>query len=311
MVDCIAAKSGEGWMAINGDSAEVLPQLKSESVDFSVYSVPFGDLFTYSDSERDLGNCATDEEFFEQYGYIIREKLRLTKPGRLTAVHCSNLPTRKWRDGYIGTHRFAHKLCDAHEDNGWQFARDIIIRKDPVVENTRSHAVNLGHGILLADSTRSWPGSHDYVMLFRKPGKNVVPVAHSKKDFPVEQWQEWAESVWMNINQTDTLNNKAAASKWIGGAVSLNVVRSEDDERHVCPLQLHLIERLVIMYCNPGEIVMSPFAGIGSEGVVSVRRKRKFLGVELNGKYWESMCGSLESAHAQSNSLFDMMNAAE
>lgn len=305
MVSCLNARQSDAWVAMNGDCAEVLAQMPSESIDLSVYSVPFGDLFTYSESERDLGNCATDKEFFEQYGYIIREKLRVTKPGRLTAVHCSNLPTRKWRDGYIGTRRFAHKLCDAHEDNGWHFARDIIIRKDPVVENTRSHAVNLGHGILLADSTRSWPGSHDYVMLFRKPGKNVVPVSHNKKDFPVEQWQEWAESVWMNINQTDTLNNKVSASKWIGDAVSLNAVKNEDDERHVCPLQLHLIERLVIMYSNPGEVVLSPFMGIGSEGVVSVRRKRKFIGIELNAKYWASACGSLEASESGAVDLFD------
>ena len=304
MVECMNAATGEDWTAYCGDSGEVLPQLPPDCIDFSAYSVPFGDLFVYSESERDLGNCATGDEFYQQYRFIIREKLRVTKPGRLTAVHCSDLPTRKWKQGYIGTERFSDKLADAHEAEGWEFVRRITVWKDPVVEMTRTKALSLLHKQIKKDSTCSWPGSPDYIMLFRKHGDNAVPVTHTAQEFPVSQWQKWASPVWMDINQTDTLNNKAAASKWIGDALSLDVAADSDDEKHLCPLQLHLIERLLVMYSNPGDVVLSPFMGIGSEGVVSLRRNRKFVGIELKGGYHASACRALEAASRASVDLF-------
>ena len=307
MVDCLNSASGRRWTAINGDSALVLPQLPDGSVDFSIYSPPFSDLFVYSDSLNDLGNNASDADFFEQYGFVIREKLRLTKPGRLSAVHCSDLPTRKWKDGYIGTKPFSDQITDAHLRAGWHFLRRVTIWRDPVVEMTRTKALSLLHKQILKDSTCSWPGSPDYVLLFRRPGDNLQSVGHRAKEFPVEMWQRWASPVWMDINQTDTLNNKASADRWIGDPINLSAAREAADEKHLCPLQLGLIERALTMWSNPGEVVLSPFMGIGSEGVVAMRRGRKFLGVELKPSYWRQACRALEAAE---RSAVDLMNPA-
>ena len=303
MVDCLSSAAGKRWSAYNGDSGMVLPQLPDGCVDFSIYSPPFGDLFVYSDSANDLGNNASDEDFFEQYGFIIREKLRLTKPGRLTAVHCSDLPTRKWKDGYIGTKPFSDQITQAHLDAGWRFVRRVTIWRDPVVEMTRTKALSLLHKQILKDSTCSWPGTPDYLLLFRKPGDNAEAVGHKPADFPVELWQKWASPVWMDINQTDVLNNKASADRWIGDPINLSDAREDADERHLCPLQLQLIERALTMWSNPRDVVLSPFMGIGSEGVVAMRRGRRFLGVELKGSYFHQACRALEAAERSSVDL--------
>ncbi len=304
MVDCLSAASGQRWIAYNGDSCAILPQLPGETVDFSVYSPPFGDLFVYSESANDLGNSANDAEFFEHYQFIIREKLRVTKPGRLTAVHCSDLPTRKWKDGYIGTKPFSDQITEAHRAAGWQFCRRVTIWRDPVVEMTRTKALHLLHKQILKDSTCSWPGTPDYLLVFRKPGDNAVPVGHRPADFPVDLWQKWASPVWFDINQTDVLNNRASASRWIGDPISLDAAAEDADERHLCPLQLPLIERAQVMWSNPGEVVLSPFLGIGSEGVVAMRRGRRFLGIELKPSYWRQACRALEASEQNASDLF-------
>lgn len=303
-VRCLNSATGDNWQAINGDSCDVLAQLPAHSVGFSVYSPPFGDLFVYSESANDIGNSANDEEFFEHYQFIIRQKLRVTKPGRLTAVHCTDLPTRKWKDGYIGTKPFSDQITAAHEEAGWHFVRRVTVWRDPVVEMTRTKALNLLHKQILKDSTCSWPGGPDYLLIFRAPGENAEPVGHKPKNFPVEQWQKWASPVWMDISQTAVLNNKDEADKWIGHAVNLNAAREADDERHLCPLQLPLIERAITMWSNPGDIVLSPFMGVGSEGVVALNLRRKFFGCELKPSYWRQAVTALEAAHENAADLF-------
>ena len=303
-VRCLNSAAGKNWTALQGDSCDVLPQLADGSVGFSIYSPPFGDLFVYSESANDLGNCKDDGEFFSHYGFLIREKLRVTKPGRLSAVHCSDLPTRKWKDGFIGTKPFSDWIVQAHLDAGWRFLRRVTIWRDPVVEMTRTKALNLLHKQILKDSTCSWPGGPDYLLMFRAPGDNAEPVGHKPADFPVELWQRWAEPVWMDINQTDVLNNKATADRWIGDPVDLGTARDRQDEKHLCPLQCSLIERAIVMWSNPGDVVLSPFLGIGSEGVVALRRGRKFIGIELKESYWRQACRSLGAAEANAVTLF-------
>jgi hypothetical protein len=197
---------------------------------------------------------------------------RVTKPGRLTAVHCSELLFTKWKDGRIGLKDFPGAIIKAHEAEGWTLHSRVTIWKDPVVEMTRTKALGLLYKQLKIDSTRSRQGMADYVLVFRAPGENAEPVGHDAAEFPVEQWQQWASPVWMDIRQTNTLNVQAA--------------RENGDERHICPLQLDLIERAVVLWSNPGDVVLSQFMGIGSEGVVAVKRKRKFVGVELKNSYF-------------------------
>jgi len=293
MIECLDSYSGQQFMAYNGDCVSVARQLADDSVGFSIYSPPFQNIFVYSDSEADIGNCATDEEFNQHYQFLTRELFRLTKPGRLTAVHCSDLPSSKWKDGVIGLKDFPADIVRIHQAEGWIFHSRICVWRDPVVEMTRTKALGLLYKQLKKDSTRSRMGLADYVLVFRKPGDNAEPVEQRPENFPVSQWQQWASPVWMDINQTNTLNVKMAKD----GA----------DERHLCPLQLDLIERAVTMWSNPGDVVLSPFMGIGSEGVTSLKLKRKFIGIELKPSYFKHACRYLEAQESQQ----DMFEAAE
>lgn len=295
-IRCLNSASGNNWTAIHGDCVDVLSQLPSESIGFSVYSPPFGNLFVYSDSAADMGNSATDGEFETHYAYEVREKFRLTKPGRLTAVHCSDLPMTKWRDGEIGIKDFSGAIIRLHEAAGWVLHSRVTIWKCPVVEMTRTKALGLLYKQLRSDSGRSRMGMPDYLLVFRKPGENAEPITHRAEEFPVSQWQEWASPVWMTVNQTRTLNVKAA--------------KDQADEKHLCPLQLDVIERALHMWSNPGDVVMSPFLGIGSEGWCSLRTKRRFIGVELKESYWRQACRNLASAESNSGDLFDIGDAA-
>lgn len=295
-IRCLNSASGNNWTAIHGDCVDVLSQLPSESIGFSVYSPPFGNLFVYSDSAADMGNSATDDEFEAHYAYEVREKFRLTKPGRLTAVHCSDLPMTKWRDGEIGIKDFSGTIIRLHEAAGWVLHSRVTIWKCPVVEMTRTKALGLLYKQLRSDSSRSRMGMPDYLLVFRKPGENAEPITHRAEEFPVSQWQEWASPVWMTVNQTRTLNVKAA--------------KEQADEKHLCPLQLDVIERALHMWSNPGDVVMSPFLGIGSEGWCSLRTKRRFIGVELKESYWRQACRNLASAESNSGDLFDIGDAA-
>jgi hypothetical protein len=297
VIECLDSAAGESFVAYNGDCVAVAGQLADETVGFSVYSPPFQNIFVYSDSEADMGNCTTDEEFNRHYQFLIKELYRLTKPGRLTAVHCSDLPSSKWKDGVIGLKDFPGDIVRAHQAEGWIFHSRICVWRDPVVEMTRTKALGLLYKQLKKDSTRSRMGLADYVLVFRKPGDNAEPVEQMPENFPVSQWQQWASPVWMDINQTNTLNVKMAKD----GA----------DERHLCPLQLDLIERAVTMWSNPGDVVLSPFMGIGSEGVSALKLKRRFIGIELKPSYFKHATCYLEQAERQGDFLFAGIEAAE
>lgn len=284
-ITCINEKHGPDYAAYHGETVSVCSQLPDNCIDFSIYSPPFSNIFVYSDSAADMGNCANDAEFFEQYTYLIKEKLRITKPGRLSAVHCSDLPVRKGVDGYIGIKDFSGDIVRAHMSAGWILHTKITIWRCPVVEMTRTKALGLLYKQLQKDSSLSRMGMPDYVMVFRKPGDNGNPIRHTHADLPVEQWQKIASPVWMDIQQSNTLNKVGA--------------RESADERHICPLQLDLIERALLMWSNPGDTVLSPFMGIGSEGFCSLKQGRKFIGVELKESYWMQACQYLDGESAQ------------
>lgn len=290
-VRCLAEAHGERYAAYHGDCVDVVRQLPDASVGFSVYSPPFSNLFVYSDSAADMGNAGSDEEFLEHYGYLLAELARVTKPGRLSAVHCSDLPLTKWKDGVIGIKDLSGDIIRAHQAAGWVLHSRITVWKCPVVEMTRTKALGLLYKQLKKDSTRSRAGMADYLLVFRAPGENAEPVGHEAEDFPVEQWQQWASPVWMDIQQTNTLNAAVA--------------REAADERHLCPLQLDLIKRALILWSNPGDVVLSPFMGIGSEGVESLREKRRFIGVELKESYFRQAVKALDAVDRQ-RGLFDV-----
>lgn len=283
---CLKSDRGTNWQAINGDCVDVISQLPDDSIGFSVYSPPFGSLFVYSTSAADMGN-STDEEFAAHYGYLVKEKFRVTKPGRLTAVHCSDLPMTKWKDGAVGIKDFSGDIIRLHEEAGWIMHGRRTIWKCPVVEMTRTKHVGLLYKQLQKDSSKSRGGMPDYLITFIKPGENLSPIPHTPEDFPLEQWQEWASPVWMSVDQTNVLNVRLA--------------RENGDERHLCPLQLDVIERALVMWSNPGDVILSPFMGVGSEGVMSLKHGRKFFGIELKESYWKQACKYLKAEEGQGN----------
>lgn len=291
MVRCLGEQHSKDFAAYWGDCVDVTRQLPADSIDFSIYSPPFSNLFVYSDSICDMGNAANDEEFFEHYRYVVQELYRLTLTGRLSAVHCSDLPLTKWKDGVIGIKDLSGGIIRLHEESGWTLHSRITIWKSPVVEMTRTKALGLLHKQLLKDSGRSRAGMPDYLLVFRKDGLNPKPIEHSRENFPVEQWQEWASPVWMTVDQTNVLNTA--------------VVRSEKDEKHLCPLQLDVIHRALILWSNPGDTVLSPFMGIGSEGVESLKLGRRFVGVELKREYFNQAAALLDAMSRQEVLRFD------
>lgn len=267
---------GTDWRLMLGDSCERLAELPDESIDLSVYSPPFASLFTYSPSERDLGNSASRAEFLEHYGFIIRENLRLTKPGRIACIHVQQLATTKATHGYSGLTDFRGDVIRAYVDNGWWFHGEVTVNKDPQAQAIRTKAHALTFATKNRDSAGTRPALADYLLLFRKPGDNEVPI---KNDVTNDEWIEWAQPVWWDIKETNTLN--------------VRVARDEADERHICPLQLDFIERCVRLWSNPGETVLSPFAGIGSEIYMARKLGRKGIGCELKPSYWRTAVDNL------------------
>lgn len=257
----------------NGDSCEILPGIPENSIHFEIYSPPFASLYTYSNSERDLGNCKSDAEFFEHFGFIIRELYRVLMPGRIMAVHCMNLPTSKERDGYIGIRDFRGDLIRAFEKAGFIYHSEVCIWKDPVIAMQRTKALGLLHKQLKKDSCMSRQGIPDYLVVMRKPGENPERVEHTNESFPVAIWQRYASPIWTDINPSDTLQ--------------ANSCRDEKDEKHICPLQLTVIRRALNLWTNPNDTVLSPFMGIGSEGVVSLQNGRRFVGMELKPTWYQ------------------------
>ena len=289
MVKCLNDAHGTNWAAYHGDTVSVMAQLPDASVDFSVYSPPFADLFTYSDSEADMGNNSGDEQFFEHYRFAVEQIYRLTKPGRLTSVHCKDLPSFKFRHGAVGLRDFPGDVIRAHTDFGWIYHSRVTVWKDPVTEMQRTKALGLLHKQIIKDSSMSRMGLPDYVLTFRKPGENAEFVAHDRESFPVDQWQEWASPVWMDIRQGEVLDKVQA--------------RAPQDEKHIVPLQLDLIRRCLVLWSNPGDTVLSPFMGIGSEGYCSLKHGRKYIGIELKDSYFKQACRYLAGVEAQPDLL--------
>ena len=321
--------SGEDWTVWNGDCVEVARGLPDNSVHLTVYSPPFESLYTFSDDPRDMSNCTDKETFWTHYRFLIDEVFRATKPGRIVCVHCMQLPTSKTRDGFIGIRDFRGEIVRAHMDAGFYFHSEVMIRKDPVVAMQRSKSIGLLHKQVCKDSTISRMALADYVVVFRKPGDNAEPVSgpfdayygnettpdgalksessfrgvsHDKPGDPwysVAVWQRYAESVWLDIAQGDVLNRKEA--------------RDEPDEAHISPLQLTVIRRCVDLWSNPGDVVFSPFAGIGSELYVALQMSRKAIGAELKGSYFKQAVKNLQSAETKSGdkSLLSLMDVAE
>lgn len=294
-IRCLNQQLGKNYSAFHGDCVDVVSQLPDKSIGFSVYSPPFGDLFIYSDSEADMGNSSSDGEFFAHYEFLIMQMARVMKPGRLVAVHCSDLPFRKWKDGKLGIRDFSGDIVRAHERYGFTLHSRVTIWKDPVVEMTRTKALGLLYKQLQKDSSKSRTGMPDYLLVFRAPGENEEPIGHKPTEFPVSQWQQWASPVWMDIQQTNTLN--------------VRIAKDDKDEKHLCPLQLDLIERAVVLWSNPGDVVLSPFMGVGSEGYVSLNLHRKFVGVELKQSYWKQACRAMDAIEAAGPSMFEIMGA--
>jgi DNA modification methylase len=278
-----------------GDCVEGVRSLESDSVGYTIFSPPFSSLYTYSASDRDMGNSSGDDQFFKHFGYLIPELFRVTKPGRLVSFHCMNLPTSKARNGFIGIRDFRGHLIAAFEKAGWIFHSEVCIWKDPVVAMQRTKALGLLHKQVCKDSAMSRQGIPDYLVTMRKPGVNDTPCEGPFTDFAgdpdtfqntgnmsIDIWQRYASPVWMDINPSRTLQKKSA--------------RENKDERHICPLQLDVIERGLQLWSMPGDTVLSPFMGIGSEGYCAVKMKRKFVGFELKESYWKQACKNLRQA---------------
>lgn len=296
MVDSVIDQSaGQEWCIYNADCVEAVSGMPDDSVGFSVFSPPFASLYTYSNSERDMGNCASYEVFWEQFGFLVDQLFRVLKPGRCVSVHCMNLPKTKTHHGHIGIQDFRGDIIRRYEAAGFHYHSEVCIWKDPVIAMQRTKAIGLLHKQLCKDSCMSRQGVPDYVCTFRKPGENPEPVAGELDYFAGDQstfkvtgrlsidvWQRYASPVWMDINPSNTLQYTTA--------------RDEEDERHICPLQLDVIERCIQLWSNPGDVVLSPFAGIGSEGHVAIKTGRKFIGVELKPSYYRIACQNMRAA---------------
>jgi len=274
--------AGKGWTMHLGDCVEVVREMDDDSAHFSVFSPPFASLYTYSNSDRDMGNCDDHAEFWAHFRFLITELIRVMMAGRLVSVHCMDLPTSKTRDGVIGLKDFRGDVIRAFEAVGFIFHSSVVIWKDPVTAMQRTKALGLLHKQLKKDSCMSRQGIPDYLVTFRKPGENPERVSHTNESFPVSIWQRHASPVWMDINPSDTIQFRSA--------------REHKDERHIAPLQLEVIRRAVNLWSNPGDLVLSPFAGIGSEGFVALEMDRQFVGVELKRSYWRQACKNLKNA---------------
>lgn len=294
-MNCLNQEVHANWAMYHGDCVEVLKGVPDHSIGYSIFSPPFASLYTYSNSPRDMGNVRNDEEFFHHFGFLIDELLRVMEPGRDVSFHCMLMPTSKARDGVIGLRDFRGDLIRAFQDRGFIYHSEVCIWKDPVTAMQRTKALGLLHKTVRGNASMSRQGIPDYLVTMRAPGDPVHRVTHDTKDYPVAKWQKVASPVWMDIDPNDTLQYRSA--------------REHDDERHICPLQLGVIRRGIDLWTNPGDIVLSPFAGIGSEGYVSVEMGRKFIGIELKDSYFKQACMNIGQAGAQMD-IFGEMDVA-
>ena len=283
--------AGEGYTVHMGDCVKWARRMDDNSIDYSVFSPPFADLFVYSNSDHDMGNCKDDGEFVAQFRFLVSELFRVLKPGRNVSFHCMNLPTTKMRQGFIGIRDFRGDLIRVFQDAGFVYHSEVCIWKDPVVAMQRTKALGLLHKTIRENSTMTRMGLPDYVVTMRKPGDCEERVTHDGvNDLPVDLWQKYASPVWFDIDQGRTLNKMPA--------------RDENDQKHMCPLQLDVIERCIHLWTNKGDLVFSPFTGIGSEGYTAVRMGRRFVGTELKPQYWKLACQNIEDACSEQKGLF-------
>lgn len=279
-MNCIDQIVTDKYAAYHGDCVEVLEGLPDQSIGYSIFSPPFQSLYTYSNSPRDMGNCRSDAEFFGHLDFLIAQLRRVMMPGRDVSFHCMLMPASKERDGYIGLKDFRGDLVRAFQKHGFIYHSEVTIWKDPVTAMQRTKALGLLHKSVRENAAMCRQGIPDYLVTMRTPGEQAQRVTHD--DYPVDLWQKVASPVWMDINPSDTLQYRSA--------------REHDDERHICPLQLEVIRRGVQLWTNPGDIVLSPFMGIGSEGFVSVQMGRRFVGVELKKSYYDQAVRNLDAA---------------
>lgn len=320
MVKVIDQVHKEDYAIYHADTVEVAKGLPENSIDFSVFSPPFESLYTYSNSDRDMGNSKDSGQFWQQYLYLIKEQFRVMKPGRIIAIHCMNLPTSKQNDGFIGIRDFRGEIIREYQKAGFIYHSEVVIWKDPVVAMQRTKALGLLHKTIKKDSSMSRMGIPDTMVMFRKPGDNAEPISgeftyyvgtepapgfkrhvwddgreawtvqDGSENTSVDVWQRYASPIWMDINQSDTLNFREG--------------RDSDDERHICPLQLDVVQRCLQLWSNPGDVVWSPFMGIGSEGYMSLKAGRKFIGAELKESYFKLAQRNLKAAKQTQYDLF-------
>jgi hypothetical protein len=299
------SQEGNGWIVYHGDNVEVIKGLPDSSLHYQIYSPPFSSLYTYSSSERDMGNCRTMDEFYGHFRFLAPELMRTLKPGRLMSFHCMNLPTSKERDGVIGIIDFRGELIRLFKEYGFIYHSEVCIWKDPVTAMQRTKALGLLHK--QKDSCMSRQGIPDYLVTMRKPGENpervegcfeqyigedgTGPSAGAEGErFSIEVWQRYASPIWSDIKAGDTLQKESA--------------REDEDERHICPLQLQVIERGIELWSNPGDVVFDPFTGIGSTGYQALKSGRKFIGCELKESYYKQSVGNLQAAEIKQEGLF-------
>lgn len=319
-MNIIDQASGKAWHLYCGDCIEVARGLPTNSLHYTIFSPPFESLYTFSDDPRDLSNCSDSETFWTHFRFLIAELHRATMPGRLVSIHCMQLPTSKLRDGFIGLRDFRGEIIRAFQDAGFIYHSEVCIRKDPVSAMQRTKSIGLLHKQVCKDSALSRMAVADYVVSMRKPGDNPEPIAgafdayygtgpvpavapaqetadHVAGSYSVKVWQRYAEPIWLDIAQSDVLTHRTA--------------RDEADERHISPLQLTVIRRCIDLWSNPGDVVFSPFAGIGSELYVAVEMGRRAIGAELKESYYRQACRNLEEVEkAKGSTLLDLIEDA-
>ena len=290
MMNVIDQAVANKYALYHGDSVEITKEIPDNSIHYTIFSPPFSQLYVYSNSDRDMGNCKGDEEFYNHFKYLAKELYRITTPGRLLSFHCMDLPLMKSRDGVIGLKDFPALMLKIFQDCGFIYHSKVTIWKNPVTEMQRTKALGLLHKQIKKDSSMSRQGLPDYVITVRKPGDNPERVEHTNESFPVNVWQNYASPVWMDIRQSDTLQRKSA--------------RSEQDEKHICPLQLEVIQRCIELWTNPNDIVFDPFGGIGSTPYVALKLGRRGIASELKDSYFEQLKKNVESVAAEEPEVF-------